>query len=268
MENGINNKCVQSLWIGGQLSKVEQLCVQSFIDNGHEFHLYAYEEIKNAPKAAQIFDARTIIGEDAIFKYKTGWGKGSVSGFADLFRLLMLQKNGGWWVDMDIICLKPLDLKQDIVVCSSYEGEYGPLVNNCVVKAPLNSVLINYCLNEIAAIDLKTMSFGLAGPFLFQKAVKELNLQSDVVPYQYFNPIAWKNVGELILGDMSAKNKVKELLRPVFKPETMPGRKITKESYTIHFWNEIWNAGKLDKNGQYRASCLFEKLKRKHGIKN
>ncbi|QEC77915.1 glycosyltransferase [Mucilaginibacter ginsenosidivorax] len=266
MESDIN-KNIQSLWIGGQLSKVEQLCIQSFIDHGHNFHLYAYEEITNAPKGTIILDARSIIGEDAIFKYKSGWGAGSVSGFADLFRLLMVQKNGGWWVDMDIICLKKFDFEADTVFCSSFEGEYDQLVNNCVFKAPKDSEFIQYCLDQIALIDLKTMPFGMAGPFLFQKVVKELQLEKYVLPYSYFNPIAWKNVSTLILGKMNKADRIKEFIRPVLKPNTMPGRKIGPHSYTVHFWNEIWNTGKLDKNGVYDSNSLFEKLKRKHGIK-
>lgn len=266
MESDIN-KHIQSLWIGGQLSKVEQLCIQSFIDYGHEFHLYAYEEISNAPAETYIHDAREILEEDAIFTYKNGWGKGSVSGFADWFRLLMIQKNGGWWVDMDIICLKKFDFEADTIFCSSYEGEYGELINNCVFKAPADSAFLIYCLNQISLIDLKTMDFGLAGPFLFQKAVKELKLDNQVLPYQYFNPIAWRNVSKLILGKMSPTNQIKENLRPLLKPDTMAGRRIVPESYTVHFWNEIWSTGKLDKNGQYNKNCLFEKLKRKHGIK-
>lgn len=267
MENGINNNVIQSLWIGGQLSKVEQLCIQSFIDHGHEFHLYAYEEIKNAPKATRIFDARDIAAENTIFKYEDGWGKGSVSGFADLFRLLLIQKKGGWWVDMDVICLKEFDFTTDTVFCSSYEREYGNLANNCVFKCPAESPFVNYCIDEIAKIDLKTMSFGLAGPFLFQKAVKELELKNKLVPYNYFNPIAWKNVGELILGKMGTVDKLKELVRPFTKPATMHGRKITKDSNAVHFWNEVWRSSHFDKNETYSASSLFEKLKRKHGIK-
>lgn len=267
MENGIRLEPIQSLWIGKQLSKVEQLCIQSFLDHGHPFHLYTYGQIDNIPSGTQVFDAASIIGEDKIFRFENGWGKGSVSGFADLFRLLMLQKNGGWWVDMDIICLKPLIFKQDTVICSSNEGEYGSLANNCVIKAPKNSLLIKYCLDELAKTDVTKMTFGSAGPFLFQKAVKELKLEEQIVPYQYFNPISWRFIGELILGQMTTANKVKEVLRPILKPATMPGRRISADAYTVHFWNEVWSSGKLDKNGQYDSSSVFEKLKRKHGIK-
>lgn len=267
MEKNINNIPIQSLWIGGQLSKVEQLCIQSFIDNGHEFHLYVYEEITNAPKYTQIFDARTIIAEDAIFRFESGWGKGSVSGFADLFRLLLIQKKGGWWVDMDVICLRPFDFKEEIIICSSYESEYGSLVNNCVFKFPAGSFFIKSCLEQLAGIDLKKMNFGDAGPFLFQRMVKELELENYVVPYHFFNPISWKFIHELILDKMTTINKVKEIIRPFTKPKTMLGRKIEPDSYAVHFWNEVWRYNHFNKNVQYNNFCRFEKLKRKHGIK-
>ncbi|PTR01273.1 capsular polysaccharide synthesis protein [Mucilaginibacter yixingensis] len=261
-----SNSIVQSLWIGGQLSKVEQLCIQSFLDHGHEFHLYAYEDIKNAPARTQVIDASNIMPASSIFRYKAGWAKGSVSGFADVFRVMMVLKNGGWWVDMDMICLKKLDFKNDFVICSSYEGEYDQLVNNCIFKCPQQHPFLQYCLDEIKKIDLENMDFGLAGPFLFQRAIKNLGLEEQVSPYQIFNPIAWKNVSELVLGQLSPANKIKEQLRPIFKPATMPGRKISDSSYTVHFWNEVWKNCNLDKNGTYGSSSLFEKLKRKHGI--
>jgi hypothetical protein len=267
MANGVDQQPVQSLWIGKQLSKVEQLCIQSFLDHGHDFHLYTYEELNNVPAGAQIHDARAIIAEDKIFRFKEGWGKGSVSGFADLFRLLLLKEKGGWWVDMDIICLKPFLFNQETIICSSYEGEYGSLANNCVIKAPKDSPLIDYCIDELAKTDIQNMSFGSAGPFLFQKAVKELRSESLILPYQYFNPISWKFIGELLLGKMTSANKLKEYVRPMMKPDTMPGRRINADSYAVHFWNEVWNANGFDKNGSYANSSLFEILKRKHGIR-
>jgi hypothetical protein len=81
MENTDSN-IIQSLWIGGHLSKVEQLCIKSFLDNGHEFHLYIYDEVKNIPTGTIICDGNAILNKEDIFTYQSGWGKGSVSGFA------------------------------------------------------------------------------------------------------------------------------------------------------------------------------------------
>ncbi|RZK39273.1 MAG: hypothetical protein EOO90_19345 [Pedobacter sp.] len=266
MENDSINLPVQSLWIGSQLSNVERLCIQSFLDCGHAFHLYTYEKINNAPIGTTILDARSILPEEKIFRYKKGWAKDSVSGFADIFRLEMIKKNGGWWVDMDIICLKKLDFKDDLVFCSSFEPEYGSLVNNCIFKAPKDSFFLNYCLQEIEKLDVTTMDFGLAGPFLFQKAIKALKLEKMVRPYDEFNPISWKFIADVVLGKMPFKEKLKEIVRPVFKPQTMKGRVVSKNAYTLHLWNEVWKAGKLDKNASYAPSSKFELLKKLHNI--
>ena len=29
---------IQSLWVNGELSKMEQVCAKSFVDNGHIYH--------------------------------------------------------------------------------------------------------------------------------------------------------------------------------------------------------------------------------------
>ena len=37
---------IQGLWIGETLSTMEYLSIKSFLDNGHEYHLYTYGEVK------------------------------------------------------------------------------------------------------------------------------------------------------------------------------------------------------------------------------
>ena len=73
---------IQGLWIGKSLSKMEQLSIKSFLDNGHEYHLYTYSDVKNIPKGTVIKDGNEIITENQIFTYKNG----SYSAFSNLFR--------------------------------------------------------------------------------------------------------------------------------------------------------------------------------------
>ena len=96
---------IQSLWIGGSLSKIEQLCINSFLKNNHEFHLYTYGEVQNIPEGTTVKDANEIINSSEIFTYNGG----SYAGFADWFRWELLYKKGGFWVDTDVICIKPID---------------------------------------------------------------------------------------------------------------------------------------------------------------
>ncbi len=266
MEKNLGLYPVQSLWIGDSLSKVEQLCIKSFLDNGHPFHLYIYDDISNLPEGVTIMDANNIVGREHIFTYKAGWGKGSYAGFADLFRFELLNKLGGWWVDTDVICLKPFTYEEDLIICSSFEHEWGDCPNSCILRSLPGSAFTDFMLREIYKADFDRIKFGDIGPQLVQRAVRELKLEDAVVPFYYFNPITWGSVADIILKKISFKNSIKEVLRPIFKPQTLKGRRILKESYAVHLWNEVWRQYNFSKNDSYPHSSIFERLKKKHGI--
>jgi hypothetical protein len=70
-----------SLWVGRPLSKIENLCLSSFIYHGHEFNLFVYDMDMLVPKGVNKINAREVIPEDKIFKTDNSYGP-----FADMFR--------------------------------------------------------------------------------------------------------------------------------------------------------------------------------------
>ena len=58
---------IQSLWIGERLSTIERLSIQSFLTNGHEYHLYVYSDVGEVPSGVVLKDASSIIPRDGIF---------------------------------------------------------------------------------------------------------------------------------------------------------------------------------------------------------
>ncbi len=72
------------LWIGGDLSFLEILCIKSFVDAGHPVHLFTYHDIGNAPDGVDIQDARNILAGPPFLKYER---TDSLALHADLFRL-------------------------------------------------------------------------------------------------------------------------------------------------------------------------------------
>ena len=78
---------IQSLWIGGELSLMEQLSAKSFIDHGHEYHLYTYGDVKNIPEGVIVKDGNEILPESEIFRYENG----SVSAFSNYFRFMIYE---------------------------------------------------------------------------------------------------------------------------------------------------------------------------------
>ena len=143
---------VNGLWIGNRLSLMETLTITSFLRHGHRFRLFVYEPlITPIPQGCIIDDANRILPESSVFRYRNstqfGQGKGSVSGFSDIFRYKLLHDEGGWWADMDITCLKPLEIDEEY-----YFRDHPtlPLVGN-MLKAPKGSELMKHCFEEASA---------------------------------------------------------------------------------------------------------------------
>ena len=61
---------VGTLWIGGCLSWLEQICLKSFLDKGQKLTLFSYEDIGNVPDGVIRRDGREIIDTDDFIKYE------------------------------------------------------------------------------------------------------------------------------------------------------------------------------------------------------
>jgi hypothetical protein len=97
---------------------MELLCIKSFMAHGHNFHLYTYTPVTGVPEGCIVKDGCEILGSDMIFTYPNGPERGSYGGFANMFRYKLLFDRGGYWVDLDIVCLKPFDFPGPYVICS------------------------------------------------------------------------------------------------------------------------------------------------------
>ena len=228
-----DNIHVNSLWIGNSLSKIELLTLYSFIKQGHTFHLWTYEKLTNElPEGVIIEDANKILPREAIFFYnhinKYGHGKGSVSGFSDIFRYKLLYEKGGWWVDMDVTCLKPLNVVAPYFFRKHHSLE---LVGN-VMKAPIRSKLMMNCYQEAEA-EVNENNTDWHKPIeILNKHVFENNLQQYVFPF-VSNVDDWNQIVDFVVGE---------------KP-------IPQHYYFIHWMNEEWRSRNIDKNDfRYRSA--------------
>lgn len=229
---------IQSLWVGTQLSLLEQLAASSFLYNGHAFHLYVYEEVSNVPAGVEIKDANKILDKSLIFKYID---RETYSGFANLFRYKLLYDKGGYWVDMDMVCLRPFSLMSEYVF--STEGQRR--VGNCVIRAPKGSTLMRYCYETILDRgNLKLTQWGETGPIFFRDVVKNFNLSHYAVDPEVFCFIPYEKVGDIV------RKSSKELLSPM-----------SNKIRGVHFWNEGWRLRNMNKNTDYPDDCFYEELK-------
>ncbi|MGI1663933.1 glycosyltransferase [Palleronia sp. KMU-117] len=125
------------LWMEGPLSYLEQLCIVSFRDAGHDVVLYHYGEVLNVPDGIARADAASILPRDGgdLTHARTG----SPALHSDLFRYRLLKAEPGMiWADTDAYCLRPFETRDG----HFYGWESDRHVNGGVLGLPADSATL------------------------------------------------------------------------------------------------------------------------------
>lgn len=245
---------IQSLWIGKELSIMEQLSVTSFLRNGHPFHLYVYDDVKNVPEGVVLKDAHAVINRSEVFKYKD---HDSYAGFSNEFRYKLLLEKGSYWVDTDVVCIKPLPTKPEYLFASEKVRKTDPFqmqryqLASCVMKVPSGSQIMDYCYREAVKRDRNTLLWGETGPKLVTSAVNQFGMKCYMTSHMTFCPINWWEWRRAINGSfiINWKENIKMALH---------------RSSAIHLWNEMWRRNKIDKNLDHPSNSIYEQLKQRY----
>lgn len=231
-----DNRIVHGMWFGTRLSRLERLTLHSFVHFGHEFHLWAYDDLSHYefPRGVVLRNANEIIPRKAVFAKsgvdaETGVGRNSFGApFSDLFRYKLLYKHGGIWVDMDVTCLRPFDLAGEYVFRPHRIGVVGS-----ILKCPAGSRFIRKLYDETARTVNAESDYLLANRIL-TRFVHEQGLQSFIVE-NLSNPDHWM-----------------EYIRPLIEGPV----EIPRAWYAIHWINEMWRTLEIE-NGIYRGKKLL-----------
>jgi hypothetical protein len=254
---------IQSLWIGPELSRLEQLSIASFLKNGHPYELHVYDELPGIPAGTTVRDANDIIPEKYIFTTRGT----SLACFSDWFRWELLYRNGNYWADMDMICLRPFDYADDIIFGNYYSDSPNISILKFPKGHPLPEFMASCCKhpNRILPYDSKkvrrrklkrrllgnrrnNIGWGEAGgPRGFKKALTHFDLVDRGLPFTAFYPIAPGNWD------------------CVFDETLKADGRLFTDTRAIHLWNEnIRRAPGFDKNARFPGDSLIEQLKAKY----
>ena len=255
---------IKALWIGDTLSLIEQLSLASFVKCGHEVELFTYNHVAMVPDGVTIRDANEILGKEKIFLYRE---RPSYAGFANWFRYIMLYKEGGVWIDTDMVCLKRFDFDSPLFFGMEAFDRY----NCAVVGAEPNLALFSFLArqvenpNDYLPYDTKkerktkfkrkylkgnqrgNVKWGETGPRGFTRAINHFELQSHGLPFTAFYPIhseCWTAIFDDTFPSIEA-----------YFPDT----------YAIHLWNEMMRRrDDFDKNRDFSKNSLLAALKRRY----
>lgn len=236
-----DNLIIQSLWIGNYLSPLESLCIKSYLYHGHEFHLYCYDEILNLPKGVKLKDASEILSEEEIFLDSHN----SITAFSDYFRYCLLYQKGGWWVDLDTVCLNFFDFKEPYCFATERINlNAGNKVTTAYIKSPSKSEYLKESIDFIKKRKGRVVSFGIFGSSFLSKILDFYDSECFIKPPELFCPISSFEIDQFIIEDKNIEDY--------------------KNSKAIHFWNERWCVENKNKYAEFKSGCLYEKLKRKY----
>jgi hypothetical protein len=251
----IVNKIIRGIWSGPTLTNIQKLCIQSYIDHGHEFHLYISEPTSGVPEKTVVHQTSEISPVSDKQRFAL------TNHYCDYLRVLLIQKEGGWYVDLDTVCLRTFDFLEPYVFISENEWDWNmktsgepfvpsdvvtPLINNCIFKSPAQAVFLEKIIQRIHNMDtLHPKNWIAMGPALFREVVPEEHLQFYVKPPVTFDALCPNDLLLFVSPDIHWN---------------------LSNSYTLHLRTSGWVSNGLDANKQYPENSLFEQLKRKHNI--
>ena len=243
----MTREIVRGLWIGPRLSSLEQLSIRSFLQNGHPYHLYAYDPVEAVPEGTTVLRAEDVLPRGRIFRYGSA---ASYAGFANLFAYKVLLDRGGYWTDCDMVCLRPLSFAAPYVLPAE-RGERGsPVVNNCIIKSPAGSEFMRRACEFADGKRGEELRWGETGPQLITRLVRELGLQQYVAPPVVFCPIDHWEWWRAISGTLASRVRLRLL--------------ITRRTHAVHLWNERWRRNHADKDATYPPRSLYARLQARY----
>jgi hypothetical protein len=239
-----SNLVINSFW-GGKLNETGRISINSFKSHGHKLHLWSYDGLgKDASQIVPVEVWHRWFPEGDLSDYR----KTKLPTFACYFRYKLLYEIGGWWCDLDTICLKPFDFPQEYVFCGQYFGlkeneikEKGLRIITGTFKVPKRCDMLGRILSDIErdAIDGNDPGWGVWGPRMFTRYVKECGLLGYKTRCNVFAPFP--------PGESGFQKQYVDT--NVFVPEW---------AYALHFFNRYT----MDKTGL--PGSLYDIYHKKH----
>ena len=264
----MNRPVIAMLWMEGPLSFLEQLCVKSFVDAGHQIVLYHYGPLENVPSGVELADAAEILPQTNFLTHER---TGSPALHSDLFRYRMLAKNQNTiWADTDAYCLKPFETTNG----HFYGWESDKHINGGVLGFPSDSDtlrdLLAYTQDEFAIpswygpeyeaelqatkaagspVHAGEQPWGVWGPHAITHFLHKTGEVKYALPKEALYPFSFKDRRLMLRRNFDITQYV------------------TENTYSVHLYGRRIRARLVEKEGgiPHRNSLLGQLLK-KHGV--
>lgn len=172
---------LNAFWHGRPLPALHWACLASFPARGHRLRLWCYDSIA-VPEGVERVDAGAVLPAGELFEYD-----GSFSAFSNLFRYELLLREGGWWVDADVVCLRE-DLPDAPWAWAEEDAEF---VNGAILRFPAGDPTLLELRDAARAVGRGVRRQGELGPRLLSRVLRSRQFPGRAGSTALFYPLHW-----------------------------------------------------------------------------
>jgi hypothetical protein len=106
----------------GPLDRLRQTCLRSQVAAGHKVTVYSFEPLAGLPDGVGNAEAEAILPHAFSEKLRPPqpdgtWRDWTTLQFSDFFRMRLMARGAGLWLDADVLLLKPVDIDPGKPLC-------------------------------------------------------------------------------------------------------------------------------------------------------
>ena len=99
----------------GPLDRLRQTCLRSQVAAGHKVTVYSFEPLPGLPDGVGNAEAEAILPHSFSEKLRPpepdgSWRDWTTLQFSDFFRMRLMARHAGLWLDADVLLLKPVEI--------------------------------------------------------------------------------------------------------------------------------------------------------------
>jgi len=183
---------LRSFWHGETIGTYQLLCLQSFVERGHSVELFTFEPALDLPGWITRRDAAEILPRERVLRHLPEQGKIAVN--ADLFRLALLHRLGGWWIDPDVVLLRTELPASDVWV--SGPTEFGSL-STAALRFPAAHPSLTDALILASSHEDDVEDWGDAEDSLLTRSLAANGMVAPLQSPGAASPVSWFDVARL-----------------------------------------------------------------------
>lgn len=185
----------------GEMTRYERASMHSLVLSGFDVWFWSLVDY-DLPGEIKKMNASTVVPRELVLAYthehwNEDWGQAtdstSITFYSDILRYRLLELYGGWWFDLDTICLRKAEdfeaLASTRDICIGWQDVSIGLCNNAILSIPNSSVAMEINRRVSNLIESKkTFFWGEIGPALLSEYLAEANLLDQLLPRVTFYP--------------------------------------------------------------------------------